>query len=56
MVLSGRNEPDREHKSVRQDINRKVVVAIEEHQQEERDRNRAAQMPEKDMGVDFFLK
>ena len=56
MVLSGRNEPGREHKSVRQDINRKVVVEIKEHRQEECDRDRAAQMPEKDVGVDFFLK
>ena len=56
MILPGRNEPGCEHNSVRQDIDREVVMEIEEHPQEEADRDRAAQMSEKDVGVDFFLK
>ena len=56
MIISGRKEPRREHRSVRHDINREVVMEIKEHPQEEADRDRAAQMPEKDVGVDFFLK
>ena len=56
MILFERKEPDREHESIRQDINREVVVEIKEQRQEEADRDRSAQMPEKDAYVDFFLK